>query len=86
MVEAQTPWIGDGMCTSGDHERGVVLSLCLCLTPGGENSIISVDHTSFPWCSCMKKTSVLDATAAATPVTVVPFSFGAVSGTTAATC
>jgi hypothetical protein len=23
MVEAQTPWIGDGLCTSGDHTERI---------------------------------------------------------------
>ena len=86
MVEVQTPWLGDGLCTSGDHERGMLTSLCHCLTPGGENSIISVDHTSLAWCSCMKKDSVLDSTPSTAPVSVTPFSFGAVAGATAATC
>ena len=35
MVEAQTPWFGDGLCTSGDHERGLVAPLCHCLSPRG---------------------------------------------------
>jgi hypothetical protein len=34
MVDAQTPWFGDGLCTSGDHERGLLVSLCHCLTGG----------------------------------------------------
>ena len=62
----------------------ISLSDALIIRP--ENSIISVDHTSLDWCSCMKKASALDATAAASCVAVVPFSFGAVAGATAATC
>ena len=51
-----------------------------------ENSIISVDHTSLALCSCMKKTSALDATAVAARVSVAPFSFGDVTAATVATC
>jgi hypothetical protein len=62
----------------------ISLSDVLIIRP--KNSIISVDHTSLAWCSCMKKASALDATAAAARVVVAPFSFCAVAGATAATC
>ena len=51
-----------------------------------ENSIISVDHTSIDWCSCMKKASTLDVTETSARVAVESFSFGAVAGATVATC
>ena len=62
----------------------ISLSDVLIIRP--ENSIISVDHTSLDWCSCMKKASDLDDTTAAACVAVEPFSFGAVAGATVATC
>jgi hypothetical protein len=30
MVETQTTWVGDGLCTSGDHERELLASLYHC--------------------------------------------------------
>ncbi len=62
----------------------ISLSDVLIIRP--ESSIISVDHTSLDWCSCMKKDSALDATAAAARVDVEPFSFVDVAGATVATC
>jgi hypothetical protein len=41
MVEAQTPWLGDWLCTSGDHERGLLAPLCHCLTPRGGGVFLS---------------------------------------------
>jgi hypothetical protein len=41
MVEAQTPWLGDGLCTSGDHERGLVAPLCHCFAPRGDGVFLS---------------------------------------------
>jgi hypothetical protein len=36
MVEAQTPWFGDGRCvTSGDHERGLLAPFYHCWCPRG---------------------------------------------------
>jgi hypothetical protein len=66
------------------------LNMCISLSDAliirPENSIISVHHTSLAWCSCMKKTSAFDATAAVASVVVVSFWFGVVTGATTATC
>jgi hypothetical protein len=36
MVEAQTSWFGDGLCTSGDHERGLLAPFYHCSCPRGD--------------------------------------------------
>jgi len=41
MVEAQTPWVGDGLCTSGDHERELLASFYHCWCPGGGGVFLS---------------------------------------------
>ena len=72
------------MMKASSLNMSISLSDVLIIRP--ESSIISVDHTSLAWCSCMTKTSVLDTTPATACVTVVYFSFGSVSDTSAATC
>jgi hypothetical protein len=54
MVEAQTTWFGDGLCTSGDHERELLLSFYHCWCPGGVTFsclviIKSITHTHLSW-------------------------------------
>ncbi len=41
MVEAQTPWVGDGLCTSGDHERELLAPFYHCWCPGGGGVFLS---------------------------------------------
>ena len=41
MVEAQTPWFGDGLCTSGDHEKGLLEPFYHCWCPGGGGVFLS---------------------------------------------
>jgi hypothetical protein len=41
MVEAQTPWLGDGLCTSGDHERELLAPFYHCLMPPGGGVFLS---------------------------------------------
>jgi hypothetical protein len=54
MVEAQTPCLGDGLCTSGDHERAASAILSLFDVPGGVVFsylviIKSMTHTRRSW-------------------------------------
>ena len=71
------------MMKASSLNMSISLSDALIIRP--ENPRISVDHTSFPCCSCMKKTSVFDTTATVAHVAVVTFSFGSVADGTTST-